>query len=168
MADWKNRIVGYGTESPEELAKKFNAKNWRLHPENQSDALDQALDKIGIIDDVIVNKTTDKLVDGHLRVTRALAKGVNELPVKYVELTEAEEDFALATFDPLSALAETDEAALRALADEVGENDLAWLIKAEGLEPFDPDSIEFKEYDESIADEVEYIECPHCGEKFPK
>ncbi len=27
---------------------------------------------------------------------------------------------------------------------------------------------EFKEYDESIADEVEMITCPHCGENFPK
>jgi hypothetical protein len=27
---------------------------------------------------------------------------------------------------------------------------------------------EFKEYDESIADDVEYIECPSCGHKWPK
>lgn len=28
--------------------------------------------------------------------------------------------------------------------------------------------VEFKEYDESIADDVEYITCPHCGQQFPK
>lgn len=28
--------------------------------------------------------------------------------------------------------------------------------------------IEFPEYDEGIKGEVQYIECPHCGEKFPK
>ena len=28
--------------------------------------------------------------------------------------------------------------------------------------------VEFKEYDESIEDEVEFIECPSCGHKFPK
>lgn len=27
---------------------------------------------------------------------------------------------------------------------------------------------EFKEYDESVADDVEMIECPHCGKSFPK
>jgi hypothetical protein len=32
----------------------------------------------------------------------------------------------------------------------------------------DLDGIEFKEYDESIEDEVEYVTCPHCGEEFPK
>lgn len=28
--------------------------------------------------------------------------------------------------------------------------------------------IDFPEYDESIADEVEWIECPECGHKWPK
>ena len=27
---------------------------------------------------------------------------------------------------------------------------------------------EFKEYDESVVDEVEYITCPECGHKWPK
>lgn len=31
-----------------------------------------------------------------------------------------------------------------------------------------PPSVEFKEYDESVADEVEYITCPECGYKWPK
>ena len=37
-----------------------------------------------------------------------------------------------------------------------------------GAIPFDPDEIEFPEYDESIADDVEFLECPSCGHKFPK
>ena len=35
-------------------------------------------------------------------------------------------------------------------------------------EELDVSKVEFKEFDESIADTVEYITCPHCGEKFPK
>ena len=27
---------------------------------------------------------------------------------------------------------------------------------------------EFDEYDESVADDVEMIECPNCGHHFPK
>ena len=37
-----------------------------------------------------------------------------------------------------------------------------------GIIPFDPNSIEFPEYDESVANEVEYIECPECGHRWPK
>lgn len=37
------------------------------------------------------------------------------------------------------------------------------------LRDVDPaNHIEFPEYDESIADEVEMCECPNCGHKFPK
>lgn len=28
--------------------------------------------------------------------------------------------------------------------------------------------VDFQEYDEGVEKEVEYITCPHCGEKFPK
>jgi hypothetical protein len=28
--------------------------------------------------------------------------------------------------------------------------------------------VEFKEYDESVADDVQYAECPSCGHRFPK
>jgi hypothetical protein len=31
-----------------------------------------------------------------------------------------------------------------------------------------PPDIDWKEYDESAADDVEYIECPECGHKWPK
>lgn len=34
-------------------------------------------------------------------------------------------------------------------------------------EPLVPD-VQFKEYDEGVADEVKYCECPACGHKFPK
>ena len=57
----------------------------------------------------------------------------------------------------------------------------AWGLDAEALRDWNagaaaldamldsevPD-VEFKEYDESIEDEVEFVECPSCGHKFPK
>lgn len=43
---------------------------------------------------------------------------------------------------------------------------LAWGFEAHELGGI-PD-VEFKEYDESVADEVEYLECPACGHKWPK
>jgi len=32
----------------------------------------------------------------------------------------------------------------------------------------DPVGIEFPEYDESVANEVEYITCPECGHRWPR
>ena len=44
---------------------------------------------------------------------------------------------------------------------------LGWGFEEGELVGWDTD-VEFKEYDESIADEVEYLTCPECGHKWPK
>jgi uncharacterized protein YbaR (Trm112 family) len=30
------------------------------------------------------------------------------------------------------------------------------------------EAVDFKEYDESVANEVEMLTCPHCGKTYPK
>lgn len=114
---WRNRIAGYGDEAPDQLLA--NPKNWRRHPKHQQDALQGVLEEVGWLQDVIVNRTTGRLIDGHLRVELALRHNAASVPVKYVDLTEEEENLALATFDPLSALAFTDGAQLAQLLEEV-------------------------------------------------
>jgi len=86
---WRDRIVGTGEADPKELLP--NPKNWRKHPERQRRALSKALDRVGWVQDVIVNKTTGHLVDGHLRVALAQNAGAEAIPVTYVELSEQEE-----------------------------------------------------------------------------
>lgn len=103
---YQNRIVGSGTANPADLVP--NQKNWRRHPAQQQKAMTQVLETVGWVQDVIVNVKTGRLIDGHLRVEAAVKNGETSIPVKYVELTEDEERIALATFDPVGALAETD------------------------------------------------------------
>jgi DNA modification methylase len=113
---WKNSITGSGFEDPETiLANPFNFRN---HPKNQKDALNGVLEEIGWIQDVIVNTTTGHLIDGHLRVELAKQKK-EKVPVKYVELTEEQERIALASIDPIAALAEQDQDMLDRLIDGI-------------------------------------------------
>jgi len=104
---WRSRIVGAGEVPPEQLHP--NPRNPRFHTRKQEAALVDVLTEVGIVQDVIVNTKTGYLVDGHLRVQAAISAGVPLLPVKYVELEEAEELLVLATFDPLAALAVWDK-----------------------------------------------------------
>jgi len=120
---WKNRIVGQGTEDPEQLLA--NPSNFRRHPGNQRDAMRDALDEVGWVATVLVNTTTQHLIDGHLRVEEAITKGEKEVPVTYVTLTEDEERLVLATLDPLGALASVDAEALGALRAELGTDSTA-------------------------------------------
>ena len=99
-------------EDPEQLLA--NPKNWRIHPKAQQDALAGVLAEVGWVQDIIVNKRTGFVVDGHARVALAISAG-ERVPVVYVDLSENEEALILATLDPLSAMAVTDEDLLAGL-----------------------------------------------------
>jgi hypothetical protein len=126
---WRSRIVAHGRVDPRELTA--HPKNWRRHPESQVKALDAAISGVGFIRSVTVNRLTGRVVDGHLRIERAIAQGVEAIDVEYVELTEAEECTALATLDPIGELATRDDAALRELA---AGGDYANLLTGEDAE----------------------------------
>lgn len=169
-SQWRNRIVGSGEKPASDFLA--NPDNWRIHPKPQQDALSGVLSEVGWVQQVVENVRTGNLIDGHLRVSLALSQG-DETPVPYVQvdLSEEEERLVLATLDPLSTMAVTDTAKLDELLREVATGDAALqamldqLAQNAGVVP--PD-VNFKEYDESVADEVEYITCPECGHKWPK
>lgn len=119
---WRNRIAGHGEVDAKELAA--NPKNWRIHPKAQQDALQGVLKKVGWVQDVVVNQRSGFVVDGHARVSLAAAAG-EQVPVVYVDLSEEEEALILATLDPLSAMAVTDEELFGALAKDLVCDDSA-------------------------------------------
>ena len=112
---WKSRIIGHGSESPEQLLA--NPWNARRHPGPQRDAMRGSLDAVGWVAEVTVNVQTQHVVDGHLRIEEAISHNEPTVPVTYVDLTEEEERLVLATLDPLSAMATYDTEALMALLD---------------------------------------------------
>jgi hypothetical protein len=140
---WRSRIVGHGEEAPDQLLA--NPRNWRLHPKGQQDALAGVLDEVGWVQDVIVNKTTGHVVDGHARVSIAISRREPSVPVVYVELSEEEEAKVLATFDPLGAMAGADAEALDALLEDVRTDDAALRSVLDGMTadgPAPPDPLE--------------------------
>ncbi len=125
---WRSRIVRNGTANPKTL--RGNPRNWRTHPPEQRAALAQMLDEVGYVQQVVVNRTTGNLVDGHLRVELAVERGERTIPVVYVELTEAEETRVLTTLDPLGAMAGVDTERLTSLLAEMtmGEDSLSAML----------------------------------------
>lgn len=103
---WRNRITGYAEVDPASLIP--NGRNWRTHPHEQRQALAGVLEEIGVVQNIIVNQRTGKLVDGHLRLDLALKAKQPTIAVTYVDLSDEEEAAILATIDPLSALAGAD------------------------------------------------------------
>lgn len=129
-APWRNRIVGTEDVDPKVLIP--NPLNWRKHPTSQQQVLSGVLGELGWIDTVIVNKRTGRMIDGHLRVELALKKHEPTVPVQYVDLTDDEERLALATFDPITAMAGKDLDVIRKLVADLAPADqaVADLLKA--------------------------------------
>ena len=92
-AAWRNRIVGTGEEAPDQLLA--NPRNWRLHPRNQQAALAGSLDAVGWVHQVMVNRQTGFVVDGHARVALAISRNEPSVPVLYVDLSPDEEALVL-------------------------------------------------------------------------
>jgi ParB-like chromosome segregation protein Spo0J len=169
---WQNRIVGHDTVDPNTLLK--NPANWRTHPKNQREALGAVLDKVGWVQDAIVNQRSGFVIDGHLRIDLAIARS-EKVPVVYVDLSPEEEALILASIDPLSAMAVPDSEKLTALLSQfsVEPGALADLLglgpkPSEGLT--DPD--ECPAVQEAVVTQLgdlwllgAYVECPHCGER---
>ena len=139
-----NRIIGHGEEQVDQLLA--NPLNFRLHPDNQQQALAGAIDDIGFIRSVTVNQRTGRVVDGHLRVTLAARSGVESLPVEYVDLSEAEEAQALLSLDPIAAMAASDRAKLDELMRAVQSDDervqamMGEFAEREGIVPVSENS----------------------------
>jgi len=104
---------------------KPNPKNWRTHPQAQSEAMRGILAEIGYADSLIARELPDgtlMLIDGHLRAETTPDEMV---PVQIVDLTEAEADKLLLSLDPLAAMAESNAAAMKQLCDDAETNNAA-------------------------------------------
>lgn len=122
-AGWRSRIVGHGEAPPASLTS--NPRNWRTHPRPQLEALAGVLSEVGWVQDVLVNRTTGHVVDGHARIQLALSRKELTVPVVYVELSPEEEAKVLATLDPIGAMAGADAEQLGRLLADVRTDDAA-------------------------------------------
>lgn len=74
--------------------------NFRVHGKIQQELVGRVISDVGWVRHVLVNSTTQRVVDGHLRVTLAFRKGEDtKVPVDYVELEDAEEALLLSLLD---------------------------------------------------------------------
>ena len=118
---FKNRIVGSGEEQLDQIM--FNPRNWRIHPLGQQNALRGVLEEVGWVQQVIVNRQTGNLIDGHLRCQLAAREGEEKIPVLYVDVSEEEEAIILSTLDPIGAMAATDKSKLDDLLRSIRAED---------------------------------------------
>lgn len=159
---WKNKIVGFGEEDPEQLLA--HDENWRIHPAAQQQAMTGVLRELGLIQTVIVNTVTQKVIDGHMRIQIAITEHQPTVPVTYVELTEDEERLALATFDPLGALAVPDPASLTQVLGGIAATDPRVTAFLDDL--YSKTNEDLAKKNKAASRTKKPQTCPSCGHIF--
>lgn len=112
------RIVGYDVRA----ASSFTAHelNPRVHGEKQLNIIQDSLNELGWVMPVLENIRTGKLLDGHARLDKALAKNpAVQVPVIQVDVSESEEALILQTLDQSAALATPDHAKMQLLFQRI-------------------------------------------------
>ena len=149
-----------------------NALMPRFHGEHQTELLTAALDRFGIVGILLTfidDDGVETLFDGH---GRGSIDTDETWMIAQTDLSRTEVDELVIFYDPIASLAETDREILSKLVQdyEGGDAVLEEMVReqAEDVGVLDLDAPDFKEYDESVVDDVQYIECPHCKESFPK
>ena len=161
--------------------------NPKVHNDNQIRLLQKSIKRFGYTAPVILS-ADGVILAGHARVKAAIELGQDTVPCIRTKLTGDEADAYLLADNRLSDIAPYDRDILaellsdlpKDLADITGFDQVQVdaLLSGEDIpdiEKFISDSQpeeeipdDSPEYDESCADEVEMITCPHCGKEFPK
>ena len=126
---FKDCIVGFGRKPADQFAA--NPRNPRKHPQRQRDAVRASLGKVGWVGVVMENIRTGYVIDGHERIWQALDTN-SEVPYIQVDIDESEEALVLATFDPLTYMADTDPDMLANLLNQAEAEfpDMSGLLEA--------------------------------------
>jgi len=140
-------------------------RNPRQIKSDQARRLAESFDAFGQVETIAIGPDNE-VYNGHQRLNVLMAKHGADYVVECRQasraLTEKERE-KLTVFLHKGAAGEWD---FDILANEFEVDDLLeWGFEAFelGMPPG-----EFPEYDESVADDVEMIECPECGHRFPK
>lgn len=115
--DWHNLIIGSELANP--LALTPHPRNFYTHPMQQRKVVNAAIDDIGYVDEVVVNRTTNRIVNGHLRVELAIGNGEDTIPVTWIACDEETETRLLIFFDRIGEMAKVDGERVKGLIDQV-------------------------------------------------
>jgi hypothetical protein len=170
----------------------------RLHPQNPKNhdigAIIESYKIHGYVASGVIDNRTGLFLAGHGRTVAldmmhkqgmtapdGIRNGGDDwlVPVQvgYASKNDLQAKAYLAADNKLTIAGGWDEVALAELLQELANSDEIELTASgfdgdeldDLLRDIDPaNHVAFQEYDESIADTVEYHDCPNCGHKFPK
>ena len=148
------------------------ARNPRTHSEEQIAQIAASIREFGFTNPILID-AKNGIIAGHGRFAAAKELGMEKVRcIDLSHMTEEQRRAYIIADNKLALNAGWNEELLRLeLTDlkELGAN--LELVGFDAMELADimlGKDVEFKEYDESAADDVQLLTCPKCGHTFPK
>ena len=148
------------------------ARNPRTHSDEQVAQIAASIREFGLTNPILLDGDNG-VIAGHGRLAAARLLGLKTVPcIELGHLSEAQKRAYIIADNKLTLNGLWNEELLRLeLADlkELGAD-----LELTGFDPMEladimlGKDVEFREYDESAADDVELVTCPKCGHSFPK
>ena len=148
------------------------ARNPREHSEKQVAQIAASIREFGFNNPVLVN-SENTVIAGHGRLEAARLLKIDEVPCVRLEHLTPTQAKAYGIIDnQLTINSDWDNELLRLEIEDLKiegmDMDLLGFDDSEMADLFIPESANGKEFDESCAGKVEFIECPECHHKWPK
>lgn len=148
------------------------SRNPRTHSEEQIAQIVASIREFGFTNPILID-TNQGIIAGHGRFAAAKELGLERVPcIDLSHLTEEQKRAYIIADNKLALNGGWNEDLLRLeLTDlkELGANlELTGFDAMELADIMLGKDVEFKEYDESAADDVQLLNCPKCGHTFPK
>ena len=147
-------------------------RNPRTHSEEQLAQLAASIKEFGFTNPILLDGENG-VIAGHGRLAAARLHGLKTVPcIELGHLTPEQKRSYLIADNKIAQNGLWNEEFLRLELTELKE--LGANLELLGFNPMEiaditlGKDVEFKEYDESAADDVETITCPSCGHTFPK
>jgi ParB-like chromosome segregation protein Spo0J len=148
------------------------ARNPRTHSEEQISEIAASIREFGFTNPILID-ANQGIIAGHGRFAAAKELGLETIPCIDLSHLSDEQKRAYIIADNKLALngGWNDELLRLELTDlkELGADlELTGFDAMELADIMLGKDVEFKEYDESAADDVQLLTCPKCGHTFPK
>lgn len=137
----------------------------------------ESIKRFGFGAPILARRADSEIIAGHTRLKAAIQLGLDRVPVRYLDLDPADAHLLALADNKLHEFSEWDHDKLLAqLGDLRQQGTDAALVagfsdaEIDGLLKSAGDAVipsEFREYDESVAEDVKTVSCPHCGGTVP-
>ncbi len=156
-------------------------KPWDRNPRRRDDAnisrVVESIKRFGFAAPILARRADSEVIAGHTRLKAAETLGITRVPVRYLDLDPADAHLLALADNRLNELGSWDDERLIELLSEIRQQgdgvalvagwhdaEIDGLLKSTADAPM---PTEFKEYDESVAEDVKTVSCPHCGGTVP-